>query len=205
MLNQTEIAIGQISEYIQRVCQGMQLQEAKERLQKKLVLYSADGCNAEILNTTFASALKSHTRDSFFSHIKQSEGKTFKCPHCGTEGEHTRGIRGGGGTRSIAVTAAATSQNASPRQRCRRMPAMNKIIVNSYEIILRVSDNKRNSYMRLFFLWLLICSPFLLLGSILGLAAAAIWLANTVILTLITRYVVTRRRGNYDGWDGYDG
>lgn len=95
MLNQTEIAIGQISEYIQRVCQGMQLQEAKERLQKKLVLYSADGCNAEILNTTFASALKSHTRDSFFSHIKQSEGKTFKCPHCGTEGVHTRGIRGG--------------------------------------------------------------------------------------------------------------
>lgn len=82
---------------------------------------------------------------------------------------------------------------------------MNKIIVNGYEIILRVSDNKRNSYMRLFFLWLLICSPFLLLGSILGLAAAAIWLANTVILTLITRYVVTRRRGNYDGWDGYDG
>ncbi|WP_234008640.1 hypothetical protein [Serratia sp. MYb239] len=88
MLNQTEIAIGQISEYILRVCQGMQLQEAKERLQKKLALYSADGCEAETLHTTFAAALKSHTRDSFFSHIKQSEGKALKCPRCGTEGWH---------------------------------------------------------------------------------------------------------------------
>lgn len=88
MLNQTEIAIGQISEYIQRVCQGMQLQEAKERLAKKLVLYSADGCNTETLNTTFAAALKSHTRDSFFSHIKQSESKKFICPRCGAEGWH---------------------------------------------------------------------------------------------------------------------
>lgn len=88
MLNQTEIAIGQISEYIQRVCQGMQLQEAKERLAKKLVLYSADGCNTETLNTTFAAALKSHTRDSFFSHVKQAEGKTLTCPSCGTKGWH---------------------------------------------------------------------------------------------------------------------
>lgn len=88
MLNQTEIAIGQISEYIQRVCQGMQLQEAKERLRKKLAMYSADGCEAETLHTTFAEALKSHTRDSFFSHIKQSESKKFTCPRCGTEGWH---------------------------------------------------------------------------------------------------------------------
>lgn len=81
---------------------------------------------------------------------------------------------------------------------------MNKITVKDYEIILNGSDNKRNSYMKLFFVWLLICSPLLLLGNILGLASVALWLANTVILTLITRYVVTRKRGSYDGWDGYD-
>lgn len=58
--------------------------------------------------------------------------------------------------------------------------------------------------MKIFLIWLLICSPLLLLGSILGLASVALWLANTAILALITRYVMTRNRGNYDGWDGYD-
>lgn len=81
---------------------------------------------------------------------------------------------------------------------------MNKITVKDYETILKDSDNKRNSYMKLFFVWLLICSPMLLLGNILGLASVALWLANTAIMTLIARYVVTRKRGNYDGWDGYD-
>ncbi|VEA73387.1 Uncharacterised protein [Serratia rubidaea] len=80
---------------------------------------------------------------------------------------------------------------------------MNKITVKDCEIILNGSDNKRNSYMKLFFVWLLICSPLLLLGNILGLASVALWLANTAIMTLIARYVMTRKRGDEDSWDGY--
>ncbi|QHA89116.1 hypothetical protein [Serratia rhizosphaerae] len=57
--------------------------------------------------------------------------------------------------------------------------------------------------MKLFLIWLLICSPMLLLGSILGLEAVALWLANTAIMTLINWYVLARKRGKYDGWDGY--
>ncbi|MGO4744035.1 hypothetical protein [Serratia quinivorans] len=81
---------------------------------------------------------------------------------------------------------------------------MDKLTVKNDGIILSGSDNKRNSYMKLFFVWLLICSPVLLLGSILGLASVVLWLANSVILALLTRYAMTRKRGNYDGWDGYD-
>ena len=81
---------------------------------------------------------------------------------------------------------------------------MDKLTAKNDGIILSSNDNKRNSYMKLFFVWLLICSPMLLLWNILGLASVAIWLANAVIMSSINRYVVTRKRGNYDGWDGYD-
>lgn len=82
---------------------------------------------------------------------------------------------------------------------------MNKTNVKINEIIPNESSKrfKRNSFVRLFFIWLLICSPLLLLGDILGLASVALWLANTAILTLITRYVMTRKRGGEDSWDGY--
>ncbi len=69
MINQTEKAISQISEYIPRACRDMQLQEAKARLAKKIALYIDDGCDAEVINDTFLPALNSHTREAFFSNV----------------------------------------------------------------------------------------------------------------------------------------
>ncbi|HBQ5721708.1 TPA: hypothetical protein MAK17_003097 [Klebsiella pneumoniae] len=71
MFKQNEKAISQIAEYIPRACRGMQLQEAKARLEKKIALYTDDSCDAAVLNAAFASALKSHTRESFFSCIAE--------------------------------------------------------------------------------------------------------------------------------------
>ena len=68
MFKQNEKAISQIAEYIPRACRGMQLQEAK-RVWKKIALYTDDGCDVAVLNAAFASALNSHTRESFFSCI----------------------------------------------------------------------------------------------------------------------------------------
>ncbi|HCM2974548.1 hypothetical protein CI666_015860 [Klebsiella pneumoniae subsp. pneumoniae] len=69
MFKQNEKCIAQIAEYIPRACRGMQLQEAKTRLEKKIALYIDDGCDAAVLNAAFAPALNSHTRESFFSCI----------------------------------------------------------------------------------------------------------------------------------------
>lgn len=56
MFKQNEKAISQIAEYIPRACRGMQLQEAKARLEKKIALYTDDGCDVAVLNAAFASA-----------------------------------------------------------------------------------------------------------------------------------------------------
>ncbi|HHY8198653.1 TPA: ead/Ea22-like family protein, partial [Escherichia coli] len=66
MFKQNEKSIAQIAEYIPRTCRGMQLQEAKARLEKKIALYIDDGCDAAVLNAAFAPALNCHTRESFF-------------------------------------------------------------------------------------------------------------------------------------------
>lgn len=66
MFKQNEKSIAQIAEYIPRACRGMQLLEAKARLEKKIALYTDDGCDAAVLNASFASALNSHTWESFF-------------------------------------------------------------------------------------------------------------------------------------------
>ena len=70
MFKQNEKAIAQIADYIPRACRGMQLQEAKARLEKKIALYIDDGCDAAVLNAAFAPALNSHTRESFSSCIE---------------------------------------------------------------------------------------------------------------------------------------
>lgn len=49
MFKQNEKAIAQIADYIPRACRGMQLQEAKARLEKKIALYIDDGCDAAVL------------------------------------------------------------------------------------------------------------------------------------------------------------
>ena len=59
MFKQNEKSIAQIAEYIPRACRGMQLQEAKARLEKKIALYIDDGCDAAVLNEAFAPALNS--------------------------------------------------------------------------------------------------------------------------------------------------
>lgn len=68
MFKKNEKAISQIAEYIPRACRGMQLHEAKARLEKKIALYTDDGCDVAVLNAAFAPALNSHTRESFFEH-----------------------------------------------------------------------------------------------------------------------------------------
>lgn len=72
MFKQNEKAISQIAEYIPRACRGMQLQEAKARLEKKIALYTDDGCDAAVLNAAFAPALNSHTRESFLRALQRS-------------------------------------------------------------------------------------------------------------------------------------
>lgn len=54
MFKQNEKAIAQIADYIPRACRGMQLQEAKARLEKKIALYIDDGCDAAVLNAEVA-------------------------------------------------------------------------------------------------------------------------------------------------------
>ena len=72
MFKQNEKAISQIAEYIPHACRGMQLQEAKARLEKKIALYIDDGCDAAVLTAAFAPALNSHTRESFFRASQRS-------------------------------------------------------------------------------------------------------------------------------------
>lgn len=71
MFKQNEKAISQIAEYIPRACRGMQLQEAKARLEKKIALYTDDGCDAAVLNAAFAQLL-TVIRGSLFFRASQS-------------------------------------------------------------------------------------------------------------------------------------
>ena len=67
---QTNKAIAIIAEYIQRASNNEQLQEAKTRLDKKVVLFSDDeNCDLGKLMTAFVPAMTSHTREKFFEEI----------------------------------------------------------------------------------------------------------------------------------------
>lgn len=57
MFKQNEKAIAQIADYIPRACRGMQLQEAKARLEKKIALYIDDGCDSAVLNAGLKHAM----------------------------------------------------------------------------------------------------------------------------------------------------
>ena len=67
---QTNKAIAIIAEYIQRVSKNEQLQEAKTRLDKKVVLFFDDeNCDLGKLMTAFVPAMTSHSREKFFEEI----------------------------------------------------------------------------------------------------------------------------------------
>lgn len=88
MINRTEKAISQISEYIPRACRDMQLQEAKARLVKKFAMYIDDGCDAAVINDIFLPALNSHTREAFFSNVSFAPASLppadeIECDICG--------------------------------------------------------------------------------------------------------------------------
>ncbi|VTN08204.1 Uncharacterised protein [Raoultella terrigena] len=88
MINRTEKAISQISEYIPRACRDMKLQEAKTRLVKKIALYIDDGCDAAVINDIFLPALNSHTREAFFSNVSFAPASLppadeIECDICG--------------------------------------------------------------------------------------------------------------------------
>ena len=67
---QTKKAIAIIAEYLQRASRNEQLQEAKVRLDKKIVLLSDDeNCDQGMLMAAFVPAMTSHTREKFFEDI----------------------------------------------------------------------------------------------------------------------------------------
>ncbi|HFF8547245.1 TPA: hypothetical protein ACGEYS_000725 [Kluyvera cryocrescens] len=67
---QTKKAIAIIAEYILRASKNEQLQEAKTRLDKKVVLFSDDeNCDLGKLMTAFVPAMTSHSREKFFEEI----------------------------------------------------------------------------------------------------------------------------------------
>ncbi|MEX3022676.1 hypothetical protein AB4K05_24165 [Kluyvera sp. STS39-E] len=67
---QTNKAIAIIAEYIQRASKNEQLQEAKTRLDKKVVLFSDDeNCDLGKLMTAFVPAMTSYSREKFFEEI----------------------------------------------------------------------------------------------------------------------------------------
>ena len=67
---QTNKAIAIIAEHIQRSSKNEQLQEAKTRLDKKVVLFSDDeNCDLGKLMTAFVPAMTSHSREKFFEEI----------------------------------------------------------------------------------------------------------------------------------------
>lgn len=69
-VKQTKKAIAIIAEYLQRASRNEQLQEAKVRLDKKMVLLSDDEqCDQGMLMTAFIPAMTSHTREKFFEEI----------------------------------------------------------------------------------------------------------------------------------------
>lgn len=68
MFKQNEKSIAQIAEYIPRACRGMQLQEAKARLEKKIALYIDDGCDAAVLNARSRQLLTVIRGSLFFAH-----------------------------------------------------------------------------------------------------------------------------------------
>lgn len=69
-VKQTNKAIAIIAEYLQRASRNEQLQEAKVRLDKKMVLLSDDEqCDQGMLMTAFVPAMTSHTREKFFEEI----------------------------------------------------------------------------------------------------------------------------------------
>ncbi|MGL5968834.1 MAG: hypothetical protein ACRCZ6_17065 [Kluyvera sp.] len=69
-MKQTNKAIAIIAEYLQRASRNEQLQEAKIRLDKKMVLLSDDeNCDQGMLMAVFVSAMTSHSREKFFEEI----------------------------------------------------------------------------------------------------------------------------------------
>ena len=66
----TQKAIAIIAEYLQRASRNEQLQEAKVRLDKKMVLLSDDEqCDQSMLMAAFVPAMTSHTLEKFFEEI----------------------------------------------------------------------------------------------------------------------------------------
>lgn len=69
-VKQTKKAIAIIAEYLQRASRNEQLQEAKIRLDKKMVLLSDnENCDQGMLMAAFVPAMTSHTREKFFEAI----------------------------------------------------------------------------------------------------------------------------------------
>lgn len=65
----TNKAIAIIADYIQRASKNEQLQDAKNRLDKKAMLSEDENCDQELLMAAFVPAMTNHTRDGFFEAI----------------------------------------------------------------------------------------------------------------------------------------
>ncbi|MEZ2586126.1 hypothetical protein ACBQ10_16330 [Kluyvera intermedia] len=73
-MKQTNKAIAIIAEYLQRASRNEQLQEAKMRLDKKMVLMAGDEfCDQGRLMTAFVPAMTCHSREKFFEEISAAQ------------------------------------------------------------------------------------------------------------------------------------
>ncbi|CAI1056432.1 Uncharacterised protein [Serratia ficaria] len=56
--------------------------------------------------------------------------------------------------------------------------------------------------LKAFFISLICTSMILLLYPVMGCLSVVVWIVNSVILTLIARYVLRRERDDLDSWGG---
>ncbi|NEG94107.1 hypothetical protein [Leclercia adecarboxylata] len=75
---QDTMAVGQIADYILRVSKNVQFTEAKERLEKKILLYIADGCNEAGLRQAFEDATRSRSYADLVAACEAAQTKALK-------------------------------------------------------------------------------------------------------------------------------
>ena len=75
---QDTMAVGQLSDYILRVSKNVLFTEAKERLEKKILLYIADGCSEAGLRQAFEDATRSRSYADLVAACEAAQIKALK-------------------------------------------------------------------------------------------------------------------------------
>lgn len=75
---QDTMAVGQLADYILRVSKNVPFTEAKERLEKKILLYIADGCTEAGLRQAFEDATRSRSYADLVAACEAAQIKALK-------------------------------------------------------------------------------------------------------------------------------